>query len=634
MLPPPGVKHEAATTALRETREKAQLVRAQLRERFADFQSYDASTAGRLRDYHDLRRLQSTLRADLEGLRTRGAILKRKSRRQPGIFWTLLVAAAVFGAVTKFDGWEIGLLAGIAAGGIMLLIFNFLWTKARGERAAVSAAEAMTQKSHDDITADAGRLERTLGPLALIPSLDQALNRLREFLTLCDERERLDTMAADLAAEEASAQAETAAADFLHRLPAPLRGMSASNLRRAYQDFQKLERRLAELQAEWVQYADGGTAALRISELEEKVANRTREHAELAAVLRQRRQAHEVARTELAARLDALEQQAASRQLLEDRESQLAGIRARMADLNRASGGLLSNGELDTLQTTWTEREELRQQLREVRRAVSTRQTYDELRARETLLNEEAAEVRQRLGAKDPLYLLHGEAAEYAAKYAGQEQVVRGSINEVEVERRHLQLELETLREGDLETELAAQRPLDELRREAGVYRERVESLERDLVTTQELISAIKAELDEIGLAAAEQLHDAVNRQLRRLSGDRLHAIQFSDGAIWSVTAFDGSTRRLNSLSDGLQDLVRLAVRLGVLDAIQSCDDNPVVWDEPFSRLDDAHLLRVRDALNRLATERQVILLTRHADFEMWGTAVPLTAEERDTTWR
>ncbi len=629
-----GPKREAALAALGEAREKATQVRAKLRERFADFQAYDASTVGRLRDYHDLRRLQATLRGDLDGLRARGAILKRKSRRQPGIFWTLLVAIAVFAATAKFQGWDIGLLAGITAGGLMMLLFGFLWTRARRERDAVSAAEAMTQKSHDDVTADAGRLERALGPLALMPSLDKALARLREYLALCDERERWDTTVADLVEGETPAATDDIPAEFARRLPPPLSGMSAANLRRLYQDFQKLEWRFNELQADWAAYAEGGAAARRIVELEDKVTARTREHAELTALLQQRRQAHETARAELAARLNTLEQQAASRQLLVDRESQIAGIRARMSDLNRAAGGLLANGDLDGLQAVWSEREELRQQLRDVRRAVSARQTYDELRARETLLNEEAAEVRQRLGVKDPLYLLHGETSEYAAKYAGQEQIIRGGINEVETERRRLQLELESLRLEDLETELAAQRPLDDLRREASLFRDRVDSLERDLMTTQELITAIVAELNEIGHISSEQLNDAINRQLRRLSGERLFEIQFSDGTGWMVTAFDGTTRRLASLSDGLQDLVRLSVRLGVLDTIQSCDTNPVVWDEPFAHLDDAHLQRVRDALNRLATERQVILLTRHAVFETWGTPVSLTAEERDTAWR
>ena len=305
-------------------------------------------------------------------------------------------------------------------------------------------------------------------------------------------------------------------------------------------------------------------------------------------------------------------------------EAELAEIRDAMTALEAESGGVLRESTADALSAEWDERERLRARLRETRTQLSAKQTQDELRARQALLAEEIAEMRQKLGALDPLYLLEGTAAGYAAKYVGQLRAARSNLGENDERFKDFQRQLETTGADDLLAALNNERPLAELQSVVAGCRERLESLERDLMTTRELIALIGDEITEKEATLAADLSAALDRWLRVLTDEWCLAMEEREGT-WFVDCAEGGPHRLDTLSDGTRDLIAIAIRLAVLDLVADADSNPVIWDEALWRLDERNLARVREPLQKLAATRQVILFTRFSGLESWG--IPLRLE-------
>ena len=75
----------------------------------------------------------------------------------------------------------------------------------------------------------------------------------------------------------------------------------------------------------------------------------------------------------------------------------------------------------------------------------------------------------------------------------------------------------------------------------------------------------------------------------------------------------------IGQLSQGAQDQLYIALRLGVAD-LTSTSDNikvPLILDDPFLTSDDERLERIKEALQSL--DRQVILLSHSPRFADWN---------------
>jgi len=89
-----------------------------------------------------------------------------------------------------------------------------------------------------------------------------------------------------------------------------------------------------------------------------------------------------------------------------------------------------------------------------------------------------------------------------------------------------------------------------------------------------------------------------------------------------TVVEPDGSALAPSQLSKGAQDQLYLALRLAIGDLIAEEVRLPFVFDDPFLNCDDERLAHIRTALDRLAAERQVLLLSHREEFAAWGSPV------------
>lgn len=71
-----------------------------------------------------------------------------------------------------------------------------------------------------------------------------------------------------------------------------------------------------------------------------------------------------------------------------------------------------------------------------------------------------------------------------------------------------------------------------------------------------------------------------------------------------------GKSRKTESFSKGTRELLSLAVRLALTDALFESGDCPIILDDPFTSFDDAHIQSAKEIMSRLAEGRQIIYLT------------------------
>lgn len=618
---PPVEEVPQFNSEARERERRIASLQATIKERFPGFERLRTTVPELLREYHDVRRVLSTLSGDLDGLRARIARLKRKSHAGKNAIWGLAAGLVCFAAAALIWSWDIGLFAALSASGVTWLAFYYLNRGVEMELESATAAEVMISRRVEETRAARTKLEQNLEPLTSSATLDAALKRYQEYRRLCDQLAELESSPLESAPSPALRIA-TESED----LPEALAGTPLPVLQRLYTAFCEAESRQTELDEIWRQFEPGGVQAERIRATEERLQQLQAEHAALLTESQTRQNRYASRRSEVIARVAEIETESNRDDDVVRLETEWSGIREEMAALELASGGIVRNADVESVRSEWNEREALRTRLREIRNQLSAQQTQDELRARETLLTEEMAEMRQKLGALDPLYMLDGTAVDYAAKYAGQLRAAHGKIRENDEQLQNLQRELDAVNTDDLLAALGNERPLDELQAVVIGHRERLETLERDLMTTRELIALITDEIAEKKATLSGDLSAAIDLRVRTLTDGRCLSLEERDG-VWFVDMAEGATKKLETLSDGTRDVIALAVRLAVLDMTADADRNPVVWDEALWRLDDHNLLRVRDEIEKLAHARQVILLTRFPAMESWGIAVRLGPE-------
>ena len=163
-----------------------------------------------------------------------------------------------------------------------------------------------------------------------------------------------------------------------------------------------------------------------------------------------------------------------------------------------------------------------------------------------------------------------------------------------------LELELETLREER-----------DELRFEVRAYALAYTTLEE----------ASREYQDEY----LERLADLATDYFREFTGGPGRQVTFRDGFTVRVVEEGGVELDPQRLSQGAQDQLALALHLAIADMISGDVHLPLVFDDPFQNCDAERLLRIREALTRIALERQVILLSHEERYASWGAQLSVT---------
>ena len=148
-------------------------------------------------------------------------------------------------------------------------------------------------------------------------------------------------------------------------------------------------------------------------------------------------------------------------------------------------------------------------------------------------------------------------------------------------------------------------------------------------------------------LAAAGQEYQAAYRgelsasasaHFAALAGGQEREVRLDEGFVVSVqlppAADRGtSTVRPESLSQGAQDQLFVALRLAIADLLAGRVTLPLLFDDPFLTFDLARLAAMRATWDALADRRQVWLLTHRPEFANWGQAAAVRRLDRWPDW-
>jgi uncharacterized protein YhaN len=116
-----------------------------------------------------------------------------------------------------------------------------------------------------------------------------------------------------------------------------------------------------------------------------------------------------------------------------------------------------------------------------------------------------------------------------------------------------------------------------------------------------ELQSQFSPELNKL---AGENIYYITNGKYSQLLIDKNYEIRL-------YSPEDSLSHELSYFSTGTVDQVYLAVRLALLELLESGPDKaPLILDDTFAQFDDERLERVLETLLRLSRDRQIILMT------------------------
>ncbi|MGB5673723.1 MAG: hypothetical protein WBO43_04195, partial [Gemmatimonadota bacterium] len=124
----------------------------------------------------------------------------------------------------------------------------------------------------------------------------------------------------------------------------------------------------------------------------------------------------------------------------------------------------------------------------------------------------------------------------------------------------------------------------------------------------------VRDSYEEFRATDQDRLLTAVNRRLDELSGGQLGPVTAVGDLATARVGVAGREVTLDSppLSFGEKHVVLLAIRLGAADFLAGDGTrHPLLVDEPFTHLDEVRSREVWDLLQRLATDRQVIVTTQ-----------------------
>jgi hypothetical protein len=112
-------------------------------------------------------------------------------------------------------------------------------------------------------------------------------------------------------------------------------------------------------------------------------------------------------------------------------------------------------------------------------------------------------------------------------------------------------------------------------------------------------------------------LTEKTNTYVRALTGGKLGPAQLTAQGELTLVRPELGNRQvgLSELSEGTRDSVLLALRFGALELILPNRQFPVIFDDPFSLLDDQRQAVAAKALKRLAGFTQIIHFTSQKSF-------------------
>jgi uncharacterized protein YhaN len=138
----------------------------------------------------------------------------------------------------------------------------------------------------------------------------------------------------------------------------------------------------------------------------------------------------------------------------------------------------------------------------------------------------------------------------------------------------------------------------------------------------------VRQAAEQFQSAYREDLEQRLSERFRDLTGVLDRRVALDESFALSVIEADGASLAPPQLSQGARDQLLLSIRLAVADLLADSVPLPLFLDDPFVHYDAERLGRLREAMGRLAEERQWVLLTHRQDLAAW--AEPVQREERE----
>lgn len=132
----------------------------------------------------------------------------------------------------------------------------------------------------------------------------------------------------------------------------------------------------------------------------------------------------------------------------------------------------------------------------------------------------------------------------------------------------------------------------------------------------------LKASVETYQSTHRERLESASTAHFERITGRAGRRVRLDEGFEISLLEADGTPVHPSQLSQGAQDQVYLSLRLAIADLVAGNLALPFIFDDPFLNCDADRLEMIRETLQRIAADRQVLVFTHRQELQAWGAPV------------
>ncbi len=224
---------------------------------------------------------------------------------------------------------------------------------------------------------------------------------------------------------------------------------------------------------------------------------------------------------------------------------------------------------------------------------------------RETVKAKEELQSKREQLAELPV-ILDGEQAETVEDrqvLIRREEQIQSDLNILQRKKVSLEVEIERLK---LSTE--AMFELQEELSDLTSNRDEMQENLKVLQLTAELLKDAKQSLSTRYLDTVSERFKVYCRMFNPALGDVL-----VDSELNVKLDVDGTARQKSSFSRGVQDVLDIAMRLSLNEALFQKEKALLILDDPFVNLDDTRLKKAMEILKEIAENRQIVYLTCHS---------------------
>ena len=151
-----------------------------------------------------------------------------------------------------------------------------------------------------------------------------------------------------------------------------------------------------------------------------------------------------------------------------------------------------------------------------------------------------------------------------------------------------------------------------------------------EIVTLTLAYRELTAAVEDFRRDHRQRLEERSSAYLARFAGVAGRRVVLGDEFAASVREPSGDIAVPAQLSQGARDQLALSLRLAVADLVGDDVALPLVFDDPFLHWDADRLVRVREALTTLATDRQVLVFSHRPSVAAWGAPVQRSGGGQD----